>query len=154
MGNFMKTTVKGDLIHLAKEGRFDLIVHGQNCFHGWKKGIAHSIGLNFPAAKKADLATIYGDKKKLGFFSSAEIELDCGKTIVVVNAYTQFRFGEGIHCNLNAIEKSMLAIAKAFPGLSIGYPKIGSGHAGGDWRAISPLIERAFEKHTSTLVIF
>lgn len=150
----MKKTTKGDLIHLSKLGHFDLIVHGQNCFHGWKKGIAHSIGLNFPEAKKADLLTRYGDKKKLGGFSHAIITLECGKPLIVVNAYTQFEFGKGINLNLNALKSSFIAIAEAFPDRHIAYPKVGSGHAGGNWKEISSEIDSILINRDHTLVVF
>ena len=44
-------TIKGDLIDLAIEGKFDLIVHGCNCFNTMGKGIAKSIRQNFPARR-------------------------------------------------------------------------------------------------------
>jgi O-acetyl-ADP-ribose deacetylase (regulator of RNase III) len=52
----MKTT-KGNLIHLAKAGHFDVIVHGCNCFCAMGKGIARSIKLEFPEAYAADCTT-------------------------------------------------------------------------------------------------
>ena len=69
----------GNLVTKAKDAQFDIIIHCQNCFHGWKKGIVTEIASTFPEAKEADLATCYGDKKKLGTYSSATINLEGGK---------------------------------------------------------------------------
>ncbi len=150
----MKKTLKGDLIHFAKQGCFDLIIHGQNCKHGWKKGIAHTIGLHFPQAKKSDLETLYGDKKKLGSYSYANITLDSGKNLIVVNAYTQFNYGQGNHLNIKALESCFLKIKNDFPNLHYAYPKIGAGLAGGNWNQINTVIEAIFQDQQHTLVVF
>jgi O-acetyl-ADP-ribose deacetylase (regulator of RNase III) len=52
--------VKGDLIKLAKEGAFDLIIHGCNCFGTMGAGIARTIKSQFPVAYTADLDTKKG----------------------------------------------------------------------------------------------
>jgi O-acetyl-ADP-ribose deacetylase (regulator of RNase III) len=41
-------TIQGDLIRLAREGGFDLIVHGCNCFGTMGAGIAKGIKAAFP----------------------------------------------------------------------------------------------------------
>ena len=82
-------TVHGDLIRLAQEGAFDLIVHGCNCFCTMGAGIAKSIKAAFPAAYEADLATPRGSRVKLGSCSYATIDRE-ESSLIVVNAYTQF----------------------------------------------------------------
>jgi O-acetyl-ADP-ribose deacetylase (regulator of RNase III) len=57
--------IKGDLIALAKQGEFDVIAHGCNCFVKMGAGIAKSIRLAFPEAWYADKDTKAGDKKSL-----------------------------------------------------------------------------------------
>lgn len=54
--------IKGDLIKLALDGRFDVIVHGCNCQCAMGAGIAKSIKETFPEAYKADLATTKGSR--------------------------------------------------------------------------------------------
>ena len=66
--------ITGDLIKLALEGEFDVIVHGCNCFCTMGAGIAKTIKQKFPAAYEADLQTVNGDKSKLGQISWANIE--------------------------------------------------------------------------------
>ena len=85
-------TISGDLIHLAKSGDFDLIVHGCNCFCTMGPGIAKAIKAVFPAACDADLATAKGDRSKLGTCTFAVIDQN-GAPLVLVNAYTQFDTG-------------------------------------------------------------
>lgn len=54
--------LKGDLIALALEGEFSVIVHGCNCQCAMGKGIAKTIKTRFPEAYQADLKTKKGDR--------------------------------------------------------------------------------------------
>ena len=83
--------VRGDLIKLALDGHFDVIVHGCNCQCVMGAGIALSIRNTFPEAFAADLATSKGDRAKLGTISVAAVERG-GHSIAVVNGYTQFHW--------------------------------------------------------------
>lgn len=96
--------VKGDLIKLALNGDFDVIVHGCNCFCAMGKGIALTIKKVFPEAFQADLKTIKGDKQKLGHYSSAIVQRN-GHQITIINAYTQYNYaGSGIKADYGAIK--------------------------------------------------
>ncbi len=150
----MKQILKGDLLILAKEGYFDVIVHGCNCFCTMDAGIALPLSRAFPEARIADHATPKGDRSKLGTVSLAPCTLDGGKVLTVANAYTQYHYqGAGVLLDYRALERCFLWIAKQFPHAHIGYPKIGSGLAGGDWARIAPLIDAALADHRHTLVI-
>lgn len=134
-------TVNGDLISLALEGRFDVIVHGCNCFCSMGAGIARAIQEEFPEAYAADLVTVKGDRNKLGDFSSATVKRDQHQ-ITIVNGYTQFHFhGDRVLVDYEAVRKLFRKIKQKFSGKRIGYPKIGAGLAGGDWQRISGIIE-------------
>ena len=139
--------VAGDLIEMAKNKEFDVIIHGCNCFNTMGAGIALQIKRNFKAAYEADQQTKKGDKKKLGTYTSAEVD-----GIIIVNAYTQFRYSAGKVDNINytAVRQVMQKIKQDFSGKRIGYPMIGGGLAGGDWNIISVIIneELAGEDHT------
>ncbi|WP_318493513.1 macro domain-containing protein [Photobacterium leiognathi] len=145
-------TLKGCLVEHAKQGHFDLILHGQNCKHGWKKGIAKKIALHFPEAKKADLMTKHGDKKKLGTYSQANIIIQ-DKPLTVINCYTQFNYGQGKHFNETAFRKCLRLINDEFAGKTVGYPKIGAGLAGGDWLTISAIIDEELTNIDHQLVV-
>ena len=84
-------SVEGDLLKLAGQGHFDVIVHGCNCFCTMGAGIAKSIRDQFPAAYEADLATPKGDRDKLGTYSVAKVIVG-EHSFDVVNAYTQFHW--------------------------------------------------------------
>ena len=147
-------TAEGDLLTLAEEGVFDVIIHGCNCFCTMGAGIAKSIRDRFPAAYDADTATEKGDLKKLGTYSSATIETN-ERLFVIVNAYTQYEFrARGINADYDAITKVFARIKHDFAGQRIGYPMIGAGLAGGDWAVISEIIERELAGEDHTLVIF
>ncbi len=148
----MMNIVKGDLINLALAERFDVIVHGCNCFCTMGAGIAKSIRDTFPQAYQADLKTGMGDLQKLGSYSHAQVNLN-DTSLIVVNGYTQFDFaGPGILVDYNAIKKLFVKIKSDFANLRIGYPKIGAGLAGGDWSVISIIINEALKDMDHTLV--
>jgi O-acetyl-ADP-ribose deacetylase (regulator of RNase III) len=146
--------LEGDLIKLAKEGQFDVIVHGCNCMNTMGKGIAAQVRKEFPEAFRADQDTEYADEKKLGSFTFAEYP-----DLIVVNAYTQYHYWSPGQKRSNLAEYA--AISRVFlrikdtwggQGKRFGIPKIGAGLAGGDWEAIQPLIEEAMAGEDLTLV--
>jgi len=149
----MKVT-EGDLIKQAKEGRFDLIVHGCNCFCDMGAGIARGIKSQFPEAFEADQTTQKGSKEKLGTCSFAKIERE-GINLIVVNAYTQFDYrGRGEKVDYGAVRSCMKWIRENFRGERIGIPKIGAGLAGGDWQRISQIVDEELAEEDVTLVEF
>lgn len=147
-------TIEGDLIHLAKDGVFDLVVHGCNCFCTMGAGIAKGIKAAFPAAYGADRATSCGDRAKLGSCTFTEIDLD-GSLLIVVNAYTQFDFrGSGTKVDYDAVRSCFRWIKEQHSGRRMGLPKIGAGLAGGDWARIAAIIEEELACEDVTLVEF
>lgn len=149
-----KKIIQGDLLKLALDGVFDVVVHGCNCQCQMGNGIALSIKTQFPEAYWADCATPKGDAAKLGTISFASITRD-ETCFVVVNAYTQFHWrGAGVKADYEAIRKAMKDIKIAFAGKKIGYPRIGAGLAGGDWEIISAIIAEELEGEDHTYVEF
>ncbi len=49
--------IQGDLIKLAQDKEFDVIIHGCNCQCEMSAGIARAIRNTFPEAYEADLKT-------------------------------------------------------------------------------------------------
>jgi O-acetyl-ADP-ribose deacetylase (regulator of RNase III) len=138
-------TIKGDLIQLALNGKFDVIVHGCNCYNTMGAGIAKEIKRVFPEAYEADCKTQKGQKGKLGSFSHANVKR--GKhDIIVVNAYTQHKYwGEGRHVDYNAVFYAFEKIKDKFTGKRFGIPLIGAGLAGGFWKIIEAYIRDAMK---------
>nr|WKN39669.1 macro domain-containing protein [Tunicatimonas sp. TK19036] len=146
--------VKGDLIALALEGEFDVIVHGCNCQCVMGKGIAKTIKTRFPAAYQADLKTKKGDRDKLGTISFATVD-SAEQKLTIVNAYTQFDWrGKGSKVDYEAIKSCFTRIKDKFSGLRIGYPAIGAGLAGGDWNRIAATIDEVLKGEDHTFVEF
>ncbi|MDO8728396.1 MAG: macro domain-containing protein [bacterium] len=145
--------IKGNLIELAKQGRFDVIVHGCNCMCTMDAGIAKQIKNEFPEAYTVDLQTIPGDKTKLGTCSYGVVSIE-GKELHIVNAYTQYDWkGGSVLVDYNALRSCMKLIKQKYAGRKIGIPKIGAGLAGGDWEKISAIIAEEFKEENFTLVI-
>lgn len=152
--------IKGDLLQLAKQNKFDLIIHGCNCFHAMSGGIARAIRTEWPEAAAADDLTPKGDETKLGTYSSVDIR---GRILLesrfidyrvkIINAYTQFHPGADV--NYDAIRDALRAIHNDFPPeTSIGIPRIGAGIAGGDWQEIENIIVEELPDRDVTIVAF
>lgn len=150
-------TITGDLIALAKAGRFDVIAHGCNCHHTMGGGLAAQIKRHFPAAFEADLATAFGDPAKLGTCSVATVEA-AGGPLTIVNAYTQLAPSMGlagvVDVDYDAVRAAMVCIKTSFAGKRIGLPQIGAGLAGGDWGRIEAIIAAELGREDVTIVKF
>ena len=148
----MMNILKGDLIQFAMTGRFDVIIHGCNCFCTMGAGIAKLIRDNFPEAYQADLKTGMGDQGKLGKYSQARIQRN-GSIFIIVNGYTQYDFsGHGVLVDYGAVRKLFARIKNDFTNQRIGYPKIGAGLAKGDWEMISGIINKELQGEDHALV--
>lgn len=166
----INNVIEGDLIKLAKEGRYTEICHGCNCQNNMGKGIAPLIAKAFPAAKEADQATKKGDSGKLGSYSLASIE---GTDLTVFNLYTQDRYnavGENVvHLDYTALRLAFKRLNKqvkankeanayesfeCFSEQVMGIPLIGAGLGGGDWNKIEKIINEVTPDINIELVKF
>jgi len=151
--------IRGDLIALGKQGRFDVIAHGCNCFHTMGAGLAAQVRRQFPAACDADLATPYGDPAKLGTCSVATVATSAG-ALTIANAYTQFHpsAGQGagtrVDVDYDAVHGAMGWLKAHYAGKRIGLPQIGAGLAGGDWNRIHDIIAAQLAGEDVAIVIF
>lgn len=170
--------VEGDLIQLAKEGHFDVITHGCNCFCTMGAGIAVAMRENFKCNEFPMEAPEYrGDINKLGTIDyqiqnlvlSKPIKLKNlnllapdfgGFPLAVVNSYTQYHYGSN-HIDgkekpfdYDAITLCMRKINHIFKGKSIGLPKIGCGLARGEWSVVQQILERELIDMFITIINF
>lgn len=161
--------IKGDLISLAKQGEFNVIVHGCNCFSTMGAGIAVPMKNNFGC----DMFPREGKLNKQGKREPVEVgnidKLGCidyqnkivnSHSVTVVNAYTQYRYGknhaDGDKCpvDYDAIALCMRKINHTFKGKKVGLPMIGCGLAGGDWDIVHFIIREELVDCDVTVVIF
>lgn len=144
----MKET-KGDLIVMAKEGRFDVFGHGCNCFCTMGKGIAPQIKKAFPEMWAADTVTESGDFNKMGNYTYADMVVydndDQPKVITGINIYSQYKYNRrgqnDVHLDYTALTLALRKINFNYKGKTIGLPLIGAGLGGGDWSLIRQIIE-------------
>lgn len=143
--------IDGDLITMAKNGEFDVIIQGCNCFCQMGSGIAPQIKSAFPEAFEVDLETECGSEAKLGSMSYTKETIP-----TVCNLYSQFRYGGGrfgkMDLDYDALRSSLKLVKEKFSGKTIGSPKIGAGLAGGDWEIIEQIIEEELEGEDVTVV--
>jgi O-acetyl-ADP-ribose deacetylase (regulator of RNase III) len=138
--------IKGDLIKLALDGEFDIIVHGCNCFNTMGAGIAKQIAYNFPKAEEVDSATMSGSIQKLGCFTMASTD-----KLLIVNAYTQYetaKHGEDVF-EYDAFSLILRKLRSQFTNSRYGFPLIGMGLAGGNKERIMKILED-FAKEVET----
>lgn len=135
---------EGNLITLAKEGHFDVITHGCNCFCTMGAGIAVPMKMEFGCDRfKMEDIKYRGDMNKLG-----TIDFEMRGDLAVVNSYTQYKYGRNhsdgdkIPVNYNAIALCMKKINHIFKGKTIGLPLIGCGLAGGEWSIVKKIFEK------------
>lgn len=152
--------IKGNLLDLAEQGQFDVILHGANCFCTMKSGIAGEIANRYPEVVLADKKTVAGDNGKLGSLTVARVTR-ANFSFMVVNMYTQYDYGRHKsiqYADYGAIRKalSLLTFRLRFVDMldvRIGYPKFGAGLANGDWNIISKIIEEELKDFDHTLVV-
>jgi len=161
---------KGNLIDMAEQGLFDVIVHGCNCQNTMGSGIAKEIRERIPAAHVADreydryMTDEHTRYQKLGTYTSAVASTNGRKDIhpfVVVNAYTQDHYipRDVDHFEYTSFAMILQKLLHAYGTLRLGFPYIGMGLAGGDKDRIIALLEDFAEKvsaqgGTVTLVEF
>jgi O-acetyl-ADP-ribose deacetylase (regulator of RNase III) len=146
--------IEGDLIVLAKAGKFDVIAHGCNCFCKMKRGLAPQM------AKAFDCDTFFlegpdwqGDINKLGQIEFRWVFNSVG--LWVVNAYTQYHWDTDTKpFDYDAFTLCARKMNHTFKGMHIGLPQIGSHLAGGDWEKIKIIIQNEFKDCVVTVVIF
>lgn len=144
--------IDGNLVKLAKAGKFDLIAHGCNCKKNMGAGIAKQIKAAFPLAYEIDKAS----HSKFGDISVCEDYPEC----IVINAYTQVYpgpNGNGRDTDFNryeSIRSSMKIVNQKFAGKHIGLPLIGSGLAGLKWNKVKTILKEELINMNVTIVHF
>jgi O-acetyl-ADP-ribose deacetylase (regulator of RNase III) len=165
--------IEGDLISLAKQGKFEVITHGCNCRSQMGAGIAPQMAKAF-GCDKFEMETWGPTIEKLGCIDYETVVLgenaiwsllDAKNNrnepeLAVVNSYTQNYYGknhsDGVSKPLDyeALTLCMRKINSTFRGKHIGMPKIGAGLAGGDWNRIKKIIQTELKDCKVTIVIY
>ena len=143
----MLKLAKGNLIDMAEQGNFDIIVQGCNCFCKMGSGLAKEIRARYPEAWEADYETEMGDMMKLGSWTSVK-----PKNFIIVNAYTQYdtsKNGEDVF-EYASFEVILKKLAYAYPKLNFGFPYIGMGLAHGNSDTIMEMLEHFSAKISAT----
>lgn len=149
--------ITGDIIKLAEQGKFDVIIHGCNCEASMGAGLALQIKESYPDAAAVNTAS-KDPKSKLGGVTGVSVESNdgSGNTFTILNGYTQLYArnpgGLSTLVDYDAIRSVFKTVAENFPEMRIAYPKIGAGRARGDWDTIKAIIEEELKGCDHTLV--
>jgi len=139
--------IKGNLIDLADEGEFDIIVHGCNCQNTMGSGIAKEIRERYPVAYRADTNMHLRAHSPSDLLGNYSWHVGCvapnGNKFTIVNAYTQLNYlPRGIdHFEYDSFKLILRKLALIKIGIRFGFPMIGMGLAGGDPARIMPMLE-------------
>jgi O-acetyl-ADP-ribose deacetylase (regulator of RNase III) len=137
---------KGNVITMALQGKFDVLVHGCNCFGTMGAGVARHIATLWPEALEVDRRATTRDRSMLGSYSKVLTKDENDNPLIIINAYTQFglRVGPGDDVfEYDAFAMVLDRLAEDFPDMVIGMPAIGCGLAGGDKDRILSIIENS-----------
>lgn len=152
MGTYRE--IDGDLIELTKEGHFDLIAHGANCFRTMTAGIALQIVNNFPNVELVDKYDTRLPTQRLGDLTIGFHYINDGfryKEINIVNLYTQFQSGKNL--DYDALRLCLRKLNYLFPNQKLGLPYvIGCGIAGGDKEKVLSIIKEELKGMNVTMV--
>lgn len=155
--------VKGDLVELVKQGKFDIFAHGCNCRRVMGAGIAKQIAAAFPELERAD----HEADGRPGTLSHEYLDMFEQRNVVGMNWYTQYF--PGANFNLAYLESivafmrhdiwdtGMLSLLDtADERVEIGLPLIGCGIGGGDPRQVMGVLAslEAEERYNVTLVLY
>jgi O-acetyl-ADP-ribose deacetylase (regulator of RNase III) len=159
--------IDGDLIVLAKEGMFDVIGHGCNCFCRMKRGIAPQMADAFGCSTFTMEASQYeGDINKLGTIDYRHYTHNAQGRLMptsrnqfdltVVNMYTQYHWKEPSRYNIplhyDALALCLTKMNQLWPSRKIALPRIGCGLAGGDWKVVQAIIQTNLSDCDVTIV--
>ena len=148
MGSY--TEIKGDLIKLGLEKKFDMIAHGCNCHCIMGAGIAPLFAKHFGADKFPLESSEYrGAINKLGMIDVKNVD-----GVYVVNCYTQYDTGGRQALDYEALVLCFRKLNKRYKGKSIGLPQIGCGLGGGSWPMVCKMIQSELKDMDVTVVIF
>lgn len=160
--------IEGDLIQLAKNYEFDVIVQGVNCFCTQKSGLASQMVEAFKTDRFSLEKEIFkGDINKLGQIDYCHLssQISVGgsfinitqKELTIVNAYTQYNIASEANPDPLDYEALTLCLRKInykFKGRFIGLPKIGCGLARGNWEKVKEIIKKELKGCFVTIVLY
>lgn len=82
---------KGNIIKLADEGNFDLLINCCDCFGSFNTDISKEIIKRWPESKIIDQRTKKGDVHKLGSYSIASVMTRSGSSLLIINMYSAYK---------------------------------------------------------------
>ena len=148
--------IESDIIKMAKEGYFDMIIQACNCFCRMGRGLAKQVAAEIPDAVRADNLTTPGDINKLGNFTVGIINDYNNKPISkIYNCYSQYTWDSSAKpLDYEALTLCLRKINHNNKGKTIGVPLIGAGLAGGNWDIIEKIISTELKDMDVTIVKF
>lgn len=170
----MYKEIDGDIVAMGKQGLFDVILHGCNCFATMGAGLAPLMAAAFGCDRfEMEGEGWSGDINKLGtidyevrivkkgiVYHPKAVPTPKGKHLIVVNCYSQYGFGKN-HKNgsiapidYEALTLCLRKINHIFAGKKVATPAIGTGLAGGDLSIVKKIIQTELKDCDVTFIIY
>lgn len=157
--------IKGNLITLAKEGKFDHIAQGCNCFQSQSSGLAPQMVEAFQTDEfPMEMDDSLDPCERFGSIDGVEHilgeEFPIFKNVIVWNWYTQYYPGKNFDITAFKIcckKFALLHYGDEGPETEfrykLGLPMIGAGIGGGDWEEISKVITEELEPYFDVTIV-
>jgi len=152
----MLNIIEGDLISLASQGAFDVILHGCNCYD-MDTGVAGAIIQAYPSALLAHQQSgPRGDTSRFGGYSHTVVKSETGAPLVILNGYTQKMYGK-LHQNFdyqnlrNVCEQVLNRLGGRQ--LRFGMPLIGVGRGKAEPNKVLDILNEMFANENVTIVV-
>lgn len=141
----------GDLFSVST----GLLVHGCNCLGAMGAGVAAGVRQRYPKAYDSYAAVCASNDPKDLLGKCQYVLIDTASNdmsmngLIIVNAFTQLAPGSGREVNYEAvatcfedINRFLISVKREFHrSLTVSFPKIGAGLAGGSWDVIEKIID-------------
>ncbi len=136
-------TIKDNILNCSE----DIIIHQTNCRGVMGSGLALQIKVEYPEVFNGYFSYCKSMLPSELLGTSLICEANNGKYIA--NVFGQLNYGEGLQTDYDKLETALKEV-KAFAidnNLSVAVPhSIGCGFGGGDWKIVSKMVRRIFNK--------
>ena len=157
----LKYKVKS-LVSAYQDGDVNAIAHQANCFCAMGAGIAPVLARAIPPLQAIDSLTDKGDRNKMGKFTAYRTTMRAGtdteEPLWAYNLYGQYNPGmntayDSLGSALRGMSIDLYSMGGNPETIKVGFPKLGCGIGGGDWKIVEGMIEKYFSQFDVTIFV-
>lgn len=140
-----------NIFEKMEQGKFSILLHAMNRTHNFNHGFSKQLAAHYPEVVQ-DEATVDPEKGGISVSFVRATDEKNAPVVMVVNLYCirNKRAEDGSLINVKQLDKALARLneilASREKGNKVGFIKMGTGIAGGDWEEISAAINRHVPK--------